>query len=64
MIIWEYADSLLFLKGRLKFYNVNGTVSKNSAGAPSVLISYGKENSNILKNSGLHGCFVENTKII
>jgi len=34
------ADAILFLKGRLSFYDVNG-VKGGTAGAPSCLIAYG-----------------------
>lgn len=37
--IWEKANSVMFFKGRLKFYNVNG-IQGGTANAPSCLISY------------------------
>lgn len=33
--IWPVAQGIMFLKGRLAFYNTDGTKPKNSAGAPS-----------------------------
>jgi len=48
--VWPKADSVLFIEGRLNFYFVDGTISKGGSGAPSILIAYGKENSEILKN--------------
>ena len=57
--IWEKADSLLFLRGRIHFCYIDGSVAKANAGAPSVLIAYGKENSQILKNCGIAGKYVE-----
>ena len=39
--VWPRASALLFLRGRLSFYNVDGTPGKGSAGAPSVLVAYG-----------------------
>jgi len=42
--IWDKADALYFIKGRLRFYNVDGTPGNNTAGAPSVLVAYGKNN--------------------
>lgn len=56
--VFGVADALLFLKGRLKFYHVDGTQSKMNAGAPSVLIAYGKENAEALKNSNLKGKYL------
>lgn len=39
--VWPRASALLFLRGRLSFFNVDGTPGKGSAGAPSVLVAYG-----------------------
>jgi hypothetical protein len=47
--IWSRADGLLFLKGRLYFYHVNGEKAKSNSGAPSVLVAYGQNNVNALK---------------
>ena len=57
--VWEKADSVFFIKGRLKFYNVDGTKAQNSAGAPSVLIAYGKEASEQLENLKIKGKFIK-----
>jgi len=48
--VWDKADALYFIKGRLRFYHVDGTEAKNSAGAPSVLVAYGKDNIISLSN--------------
>lgn len=56
--VWEKADAVLFLKGRLFFHHVSGEVAKANAGAPSVLIAYGKENSKILEQSTIEGKFI------
>lgn len=53
--IWKKADAILFVRGRLAFHNVDGTVGKNSAGAASCLIAYGKENVVALQQSGIDG---------
>lgn len=42
--VWNSADAVLFIKGRLKFYHVTGKEG-GAAGAPSILIAYGQENS-------------------
>ena len=57
--IWDKAHSLFFIKGRLKFYHVDGSEAKNSAGAPSVLVAYGKKMGEKLENCNLSGKFVK-----
>ena len=52
---WDLAHSMLFIKGRLHFYHVDGTRAENNAGAPSVLISYDEMNSEALAESGIVG---------
>ena len=59
--VWGKADAVLFLSGRLRFYDVNGKRG-GTAGAPSVLIAYGKENVEALKRSGLKGYFIKLTE--
>ena len=56
--IWNSADALLFVKGRIRFYHVSGRLG-GSPGAPSVFIAYGKENALALKNSGIDGRYLE-----
>jgi len=41
--VFDRAREMFFLKGRLRFYDVDGREAKNSAGAPSVLVAYGDE---------------------
>jgi len=55
--VWDKADAVLFIKGRLRFYHVTG-IQAESAGAPSVLIAYGLANVTMLKNSGIKGKFI------
>ena len=55
--IWNDADAILFVKGRIKFYHVSG-IQGGTPGAPSVFIAYGKENALALKNSGIEGRFL------
>ena len=55
--VWDKATAVLFIKGRLKFYHVTGEQG-DSAGAPSVLIAYGEENAELLRNSGIAGKFL------
>jgi len=56
--VWPKAHGLLFIKGRLRFYHVNGRLAKNSAGAPSVLIAYSASDATRLKHSDISGAFV------
>ena len=56
--VFPHAHALFFLQGRLSFYHVNGEKG-GTAGAPSVLIAYDKQNANILKNCFLQGKYVE-----
>lgn len=53
--VWGAAQAVLFLRGRLKFYNVDGTAGENSAGVPSVLVAYGKTNADCLAAARLPG---------
>ena len=55
--IWYNANAVLFIKGRLKFYDINGNIS-GTAGAPSALIAYGNYNALILKNSKIKGKYI------
>ena len=41
--IFPKATAILFLAGRLTFYTVKGVKGKDTAGAPSALIAYGKQ---------------------
>ena len=56
--VWNKADALLFIKGRLYFHHIDGSRAKANAGAPSVLIAYGTANAEILKESGIDGQFI------
>ena len=56
--IWDRADAVLFLKGRLHFHHPDGRRAKANCGAPPVLAAYGAENADILANSSLAGKFI------
>ena len=43
--VWGRARAVLFLDGRLNFHTPDGVRSKKNAGAPSVLIAYGNEDT-------------------
>lgn len=53
--VWERADALLFLHGRLHFHYPDGRRAKLNGGAPSVLVAYGREDAERLIESGLDG---------
>ena len=48
--VWNQAYAVLFIKGRLCFYGVDGLVHGN-AGAPSILIAYDEHNAQMLEKS-------------
>lgn len=60
--VWHKAAALKFIEGRLYFHHANGMRANANAGAPSVLIAYGEENAEILKNSSIKGKFINLTK--
>ena len=55
---WNRADAMLFMAGRIKFRLPGGGVA-GPAGAPSVLIAYGKQNAQALRKSGIAGYVVD-----
>lgn len=58
--VWPRASALLFLRGRLKFHKADGskTVGAANSGAPSVLIAYGADDAEHLRECGLDGMYV------
>jgi len=57
--VWSKADALLFFKGRLYFHHVDGSRAAANAGAPSVLVAYGKSNADCLAGSEIVGQLVK-----
>lgn len=53
--VWNEADAILFIKGRLFFHHVTGERGRTNGGAPSVLIAYGKECVEKLERSRING---------
>jgi len=53
--VWERADAVLFLHGRLHFHYPDGTRAQANAGAPSCLVAYGHGDSDRLLTCGLPG---------
>lgn len=56
--VWGKAHSILFIYGRLYFHHVDGTKAKANSGAPSALISYNWQNTEVLKECGIAGKLV------
>ena len=56
--VWSKATALLFLEGRLYFHHVDGTRAAANSGAPSVLVAYGQNNAECLRNCKLPGQFI------
>lgn len=56
--VWEQADAVLFLRGRLHFHYVDGRRADANGGAPSVLIAYGPNNVAALRRISHRGQFV------
>lgn len=56
--IWEKADAILFIYGRIFFHHVDGAQAKNNGGAPSCLIAYGSEACQRLENANIPGAFI------
>jgi len=57
--VWRKADGIFFFKGRISFCKPDGTRVKANSGAPSVLIAYGGDAVQRIKNAGLSGQFVD-----
>ncbi len=55
--VWGAADAVLFIKGRVRFYHVDGTRG-GTPGAPSVLAAYGAENVRRLARCDIPGSFL------
>lgn len=56
--VWKEAHALLFIKGRLTFHHVSGEKASMNAGAPSVLVAYGKKNADALLNACVEGQYI------
>lgn len=57
-VILEKAIAIKFLRKRIKFLRPDGTPG-NSPGCGSVLVAFGEENANILRNCSLEGKFIK-----
>lgn len=56
--VWPHADGMLFIRGRLTFYNSAGMRAQRNAGGPSVLVAYGEKNLMALEKSQIPGFLI------
>lgn len=56
--IWDAADAVLFIRGRLHFHRPDGARAVENAGGPSVLVAYGQEDASALERSRIPGKFL------
>jgi hypothetical protein len=54
-MVFGVADAVMFLKGRVWFYDSTGNRAGNNGGAPSALVAYGPRNVEALHRSKLAG---------
>ena len=57
--VWDRADALFFIKGRISFYHVTGESQAGTLAAPTVLIAYGQNNIEVLRNLKIKGKFIK-----
>lgn len=57
-LIFPNATALLFIRGRIKFYRPDGTQG-GSSGCGSVLVSFGGNNAEALRNSSISGRYIQ-----
>jgi hypothetical protein len=55
--VWDRADAILFVKGRIKFHLPSGGIG-GTAGSPSVLIAYGQNEVETLRKCQIAGKLV------
>lgn len=56
--VFNMGDAIMFLKNRIRFYRPDGSIG-TSPGCGSVLVAYGRENAIALKNSNIHGKYID-----
>ena len=56
--VWNRADGVLFLHGRLYFHRPDGTRAAANSGAPSCLVAYGEHDAERLMTCTLPGTYV------
>jgi hypothetical protein len=56
--IWRQADLIFFRNSRLKFCRPDGTEQPANSGAPPVFAAFGRLAAERLRESGMHGAYV------
>jgi phage N-6-adenine-methyltransferase len=56
--VWDKADAILFIRGRIQFRKPDGSEIHCNAGAPSCLVAYGLDNADDLSRAGIAGKFI------
>ena len=56
--VWERADAVMFLHGRLFFHHPDGSKATGNSGGPSCLVAYGEYDVMRLRDSKLAGTIV------
>lgn len=56
--VWNRADAVMFLHGRLFFHHPDGSRATGNSGGPSCLVAYGDHDVKRLRESGLAGTIV------
>ena len=60
--VWNKADAILFLHGRLHFHHPDGSRAKGNSGGPSCIVAYGTNDARILAQANLNGTLVTEVK--
>ncbi len=61
--VFPHADATLFLQGRVHFYRPSGERGKSGT-APSVLLAYGQNNVDALRNAGFAGAMFPKAEML
>lgn len=56
--VWDGADAVFFIRGRLTFLDVHGNAAQANSGAPSALVAYGEENAAAFGRANIDGFYV------
>lgn len=58
-LVFNRADVVVFIRGRLFFHYPDGTRARNNGGAPSALVAYGRKMAVRLRLAGIDGFLVD-----
>ena len=57
-IIFPSATSMLIIKGRITFESPDGVKPNGGAGCGSILVAYGQDNAEVLRDCSIEGKFI------